>query len=172
MGSCEEPRGLPPAFLSLHQVLNCSWKQPLSVWLFAFPAYFCQTLWPALCFFRPGGSRQCPRVTHSLSVPLNSRSLSSTGLKHKAKRSINDILADKHLRRDSAHVQVRQGRGWVVAMSRLCGTGPSLNLSCRFLRVWDLSSGAGRLGDRLTTLRPQQAPGVAWLWRYSSFPQK
>ncbi|EDL13328.1 protein-arginine deiminase type-1 [Mus musculus] len=27
------------------------------------------------------------------------------GLKHKAKRSINDILADKHLRRDSAHVQ-------------------------------------------------------------------
>ncbi|XP_028609795.1 protein-arginine deiminase type-1 [Grammomys surdaster] len=27
------------------------------------------------------------------------------GLKHKMKRSINDILADRHLRRDSAHVQ-------------------------------------------------------------------
>ncbi|XP_057640689.1 protein-arginine deiminase type-1 [Chionomys nivalis] len=27
------------------------------------------------------------------------------GLKHKTKRSINDILADKHLRRDSVHVQ-------------------------------------------------------------------
>ncbi|NP_062205.1 protein-arginine deiminase type-1 [Rattus norvegicus] len=27
------------------------------------------------------------------------------GLKHKTKRSINDILADRHLRRDSAHVQ-------------------------------------------------------------------
>lgn len=137
MGSCEEPRGLPPAFLSLHQVFAAAGNSLSLPGLSLSPAYFCQSLWPALRFFRPGSSKQCPRVTHSLSVPLNSRSLSSTGLKHKTKRSINDILADKHLRRDSAHVQVRQDGGWVVAMSRLCGTGPSLSVSCRFLRVWE-----------------------------------
>jgi hypothetical protein len=70
------------------------------------PTYSCQSHWPAMCFSRPGGFRQCPRAMHSLSPE---HSLSSTGLKHKAKRSINDILADKHLRRDSAHVQVRAG---------------------------------------------------------------
>lgn len=40
MGSCEEPRGLPLTFLSLHQVLHCSWRQPLIAWPFAFPSLF------------------------------------------------------------------------------------------------------------------------------------
>lgn len=106
VGRCEEPWGLSPVFLSLRQVFSAAGGSPSVTGLSLSPTYSCQSHWPAMCFSRPGGFRQCPRAMHSLSPE---HSLSSTGLKHKAKRSINDILADKHLRRDSAHVQVRAG---------------------------------------------------------------
>lgn len=67
-------------------------------------------------------------------MSLKSHSLSFTGLKRKVKRSINEILADKHLRRDSIHVQVRTGP-WPGG-GKVRGVG-DMAQPCRFLRVWE-----------------------------------
>lgn len=126
-GSCEEPWGFFPASLTLlpSPVLATAGTTLLvsslfsSTILLVLALLACILLVLALlactvllqaCGLQAVSLNPRPVLSVCLSVPELTHCPSITGLKHKTKRSINDILADRHLRRDSVHVQVRAGQ--------------------------------------------------------------
>lgn len=113
-GSCEEPWGFFSASLTLlpSPVLAAVGTSLLASGLFSLTFLLLLVALACTALLQAWGL-QAVSLNHTLScmsVSELTHCLSFTGLKHKTKRSINDILADKHLRRDSVHVQVRAGQ--------------------------------------------------------------
>lgn len=116
-GSCEEPWGFFPASLTLlpSPVLAAAGTTLLVSSLFSSTILLVLALLACIVLLQACGLQAVslnprPVLSVCLSVPELTHCPSFTGLKHKTKRSINDILADRHLRRDSVHVQVRAGQ--------------------------------------------------------------
>lgn len=116
-GSCEEPWGFFPTSLTLlpSPVLAAAGTTLLVSSLFSSTILLVLALLACIVLLQACGLQAVslnprPVLSVCLSVPELTHCPSITGLKHKTKRSINDILADRHLRRDSVHVQVRAGQ--------------------------------------------------------------